>query len=127
MRQRLSKTVVDGLAPAAADLFVWDTTLPRCGVKVTPAGVTVFVVQYRRPGGRSRRLSLGRVGHPLTVQTARERAKEVLGDVAHGKDPAAVKVAAKTAPTVGELADRFIREHVRTKCKPSTAVEYERL
>jgi integrase len=42
--------------------------------------------------------------------------------VAHGMDPAADKATERRALTVGELADRFMAEHVEQKRKPGTAV-----
>jgi integrase len=51
----------------------------------------------------------------------------VLGEVAKGGDPAGAKAAAKAAPTVTELATRFLAEHAEAKRKPRTAQEYRRL
>jgi integrase len=50
-----------------------------------------------------------------------------LGAVAAGTDPAAERNARKEAPTLAELAGRFLAEHVETKRKPRTAREYRRL
>jgi hypothetical protein len=50
-----------------------------------------------------------------------------LGAIAHGGDPAAVRAAAKAAPTIPALAERFPAEHVATKTKPKTAYLYRRL
>ena len=47
--------------------------------------------------------------------------------VAQGKDPAGAKAAAKAAPTVADLARRFLAEHAEAKRKASTAIEYRRL
>src|SRR5579875_1233963 len=58
---------------------------------------------------------------------ARAGAKRLLGLVAQGKDPAAAKAAARAAPTVSELARRFLTEHAEAKRKPRTAKEYRRL
>ncbi len=58
---------------------------------------------------------------------ARAEAKRTLGLVAAGKDPAGARAEAKVAPTVAELADRFLSEHAAAKRKASTAREYRRL
>jgi integrase len=50
-----------------------------------------------------------------------------LGAIANGGDPAALRAAEKSAPTVRALAARFLAEHVATKTKSRTAVEYRRL
>jgi integrase len=51
----------------------------------------------------------------------------VLGEVARGADPASIRAAAKAAPSVTELAARFLAEHVEAKRKPRTVREYRRL
>jgi integrase len=98
------------------------------GLKVTPAGNKVYILQYRK-GGRgtpTKRLTIGRHG-ALTPDQARKEAARLLGAIAHGSDPAAVRAAEKTAPTMTALAERFLAEHVGTKTKARTAVEYLRL
>jgi integrase len=44
--------------------------------------------------------------------------------VAHGLDPASQKTAERGTPTVAELADQFMADHVRLKCKAGTAEFY---
>ena len=59
-----------------------------------------------------------------TAESARQRAQAILGAVAHGRDPAREKSNERGAPTVAELADRFLAEHVNAKRKPGTAATY---
>jgi integrase len=69
------------------------------GLKVTPGGAKVYLVQYRT-GGRgtpTKRVTIGRHGAPWTPDQARDRAKSILGKVANGGDPAAEKRAKKEA------------------------------
>jgi integrase len=47
-----------------------------------------------------------------------------LGSVAHGNDPAGQKSTERGVPTVAELADRFMAEHIDPKRKGSTAAFY---
>jgi integrase len=63
----------------------------------------------------------------LTPEQARKEAHRLLGVVKDGGDPAASKAVEKAAPTVRALSDRFMAEHVTTKTKARTAVEYRRL
>jgi len=63
----------------------------------------------------------------LTPDQARKEAVRLAGAIANGTDPAAIRAAEKSAPTVAALAERFLNEHVATKTKPRTAVEYRRL
>jgi hypothetical protein len=53
MLAKITKRTVDGLKPGSKDRFLWDTELKGFGVKVTPAGSKVYVLQYRK-GGRVR-------------------------------------------------------------------------
>jgi integrase len=117
---KITKRVVDGLKPGA---FVWDRGF---GCKATETGTKVYVVSYRI-GRRKRRYTIGTHGHPWTPDVARKEAARLLTLVGAGLDPMATKMAARTAPTVRDLAERFLREHVEAKKKPKTQEEYRRL
>jgi len=128
MRGKITKRAVDALQSRQTDQFLWDTAIKGFGVKVTPAGNRVYVLQYRK-GGRgtpTKRVTLGAHGK-LTPEMAREAAERMAGAIANGADPAAVKAAEKGAPTVSALAARFLAEHVATRNKARTADEYRRL
>jgi integrase len=93
-------------------------------------GAKTYILKYRVGAGRDaplRKVTIGRHGSPWTPEQARAEARRLLGLVAHGKDPADAKAAAKAAPTVAELAAKFLAEHVDAKRKASTAKEYRRL
>jgi integrase len=86
----ISKRSVDQARPGDSDLFLWDQALSGFGLKVTPAGAKIYLVQYRS-GGRgtpTKRLTIGRHGAPWTPDQARRKAKTILGAVADGQDPA---------------------------------------
>lgn len=90
--KKLTKTVVEAIAPADRDVYVWDSLLPRFGVRVTPAGARIYLVQYRAkaaPGERAktRRITIGQHGKPWTVEKARDEAKPLLAVVDLGRDP----------------------------------------
>lgn len=108
---RLTKRIVDGLecSPSQRHLFAWDAVVVGFGVRVFETGRKVFLVRYR-VGAKQRFLSLGTVGSPYTVETARERAREVLRAVAEGRDPQSEKTARRVAETVGDLIDRYLAE-----------------
>jgi integrase len=139
MLSRITKRTVDALKPGTNDLFLWDTELKGFGLKVTPAGSKVYILQYRKggrvrvdgPGSSNRwhptkRVTIGRHG-ALTPEQAREKARALSGAVTSGGDPAALVAAEKRAPTAADLAQRFLAEHVATKTKPRTAIEYRRI
>ncbi|MEE9590827.1 MAG: Arm DNA-binding domain-containing protein [Hyphomicrobiaceae bacterium] len=59
---RISKRTVDATTPQDRDTYLWDSELKGFGVKVTPAGHKVYLVQYRLRGrkSRTRRVTIGR-------------------------------------------------------------------
>jgi integrase len=122
----ITKRRVNALIPTNREYFVWDRDLKGFGLRVRPTGEKSYVVKYRPGGGRkapTRRVTLGRVG-TITPDEARKLAKMTLGSVAHGLDPAAVKAAERDAPTLKELANVFLSQHVEVKRKPATASHY---
>jgi integrase len=132
MRGKITKRSVDAIIPAANDreVVLWDSELKGFGVRVQRGGVKSYILHYRVGSGRAaplRKLTIGRHGSPWTPETARREAKRLRGLVESGADPAADKMARKEAPTVAELAERFLTEHAEAKRKPSTAREYRRL
>jgi integrase len=119
-RGKISKRSVDELKPSKNDTYLWDTELAGFGVKVTPAGSKVYLIQYRIGGrkGRTRRVTFGRHG-TLTPEQARTLAKSTLGAVASGNDPAETKSAIRGDPTISEICDLYLAEGCTTK-RPST-------
>jgi len=118
----LTKRAVDQIEPSARDAIHFDSRLGGFGLRVAPSGRKTFIVQYRS-GGRTRRVALGSFGR-LTCDEARNLAKQILGAVARGEDPSHERNELRRAPTVTQLADRFLDQHVATRCKPRTAVDY---
>src|SRR5215213_11337402 len=113
---RLTKRVIDALpSPAAQDQFWWDEDLKGFGLKLTPAGRKVFLVQYRPSGDRRnpRKYTIGEYGS-VTPHQARVEAQRVLADRAAGRDPQAEKQISKRrirSEQVAELAAEFIARH----------------
>lgn len=124
--ERITKRTVDALRPNESEFTAWDDTVSGFGVRVRPTGAKSYVVVYRAGAGRGapvRRYTIGAVGK-IAPEQAKARAKAILGSVAHGHDPASQKTVERGAPTVSELADRFMAGHVRTKRKAGTAEFY---
>jgi integrase len=124
--RRITKRAVDALQCKGSEFTTWDDAVSGFGVRVRPTGAKSFVVVYRAGAGRGapvRRYTIGAVGK-ITPDRARARAKVILGAVAHGQDPANQKAAERGTPTVAEVADRFMTDHVRPKRKAGTAEFY---
>lgn len=100
--------------------------MPGFGVRVRPTGARSFVVVYRAGSGRAapvRRITIAAVGK-IAPEKARTRAQATLGLVAQGRDPAGEKATERGTPTVAELADRFMTEHMIPKRRPNTTASY---
>ncbi len=127
MQAKITKSAVDRVKPGTRDTFLWDLELRGFGLKVTPAGSRIYVLQYRCDSPRLRRYTIGRHGSPWTPEQARQEAKRLLGIIANGVDPADHRTNRKAAPSIAELAKRFLAEHVEYKTKPKTGKEYRRV
>ena len=93
---RLTLKILDKLSPKKCDVFVWDSEIKGLGVRVKPSGTKTFFVQYRNHNGSTRRLVIGQYG-VLTVERARELARDKLYEVLKGLDPSAERKAARKA------------------------------
>ncbi|SFL22918.1 protein of unknown function [Pseudovibrio ascidiaceicola] len=122
----VTKRTVDAAEPKAKKYFVWDGKLSGFGLQVMPSGHKSFVVQYRTLEGRSRRMTLGKYGG-LTPDEARELAIEVLAKVRNGEDPTVHRKVIRHAPTVNDLLDMYLSEHVEVHNKPKSLIEIRRI
>jgi integrase len=125
--QRITKRTVDTLQSKGSEFTAWDDTVSGFGVRVRPTGAKSYVVVYRAGAGRGspvRRYTIAAVGK-ITPEIARARAKAILGAVVHGHDPASQRTAERGTPTVAELADQFMTDHVLAKRKAGTAEFYQ--
>lgn len=124
MRARLTKRLVEGLAPDTRDTIVWDIEVKGFGLKVTPTGRRVYFLYYRNADDCERRPKIGLHGL-VTCDQARLKAQLWLGEVAAGKDPSEEKQARRRAVTVSELCDQFMEEHGKRRLKPLTYAGYQ--
>jgi integrase len=121
---KLTKRVVDQTSANSKAASLWDDELKGFGLRVWPSGRKVYIVKCRIKG-RQRFITIGPHG-PVTAEQARVRAFEILSEAKGGRDPAKELDQARKAPTIKGLGERFLKEHVAVRCKPSTEVEYKR-
>lgn len=132
-RERITKALVDALAPASGEFIVWDKDVSRFGVRVRPGGGKHYVLRLRM-GGRQRWFTIGKHGDPWTPDTAREEANRVLGQAAHVetlretgsappslRHPIEAREAGKATPTVKDFAARYIKEYAKPHKSQATA------
>jgi integrase len=109
---RLTNKFVDGLSGA---VMWWDDDAKATGfgIRSYPGGTKSFFIDYRL-AGRQRRYTIG--PYPRwSAEAARERAKELRRRIDKGEDPAGDKRERRTAPTVQDLIDRYIADHLPKK------------
>ena len=97
--------------PGDKDTFLFDRTLPGFGLRIHPSGRKVWIVQARIEG-RSRRIVIARHGE-MELSEARRRARDMLGRIRAGENPAEDIRREKETPTLGEFADEYLR-----RCDP---------
>jgi len=107
MKSKITKRVVDAADAGKRDKFIWDTDTKGFGLKVTPAGNHIYVLQSR-VGGKIRRYTIGKHGSPWTPDMARDEAIRLLGQIVDGKDPGKAKAEGAGDMTIAELCDRYM-------------------
>ncbi|MFD0986103.1 tyrosine-type recombinase/integrase [Methyloligella solikamskensis] len=120
MSGRLTRNALKKMAPG--DLL-WDSELKGFGAR-RQRNATTFCLKCR-VRGRQRWYSIGRLGSPWTLETARREALRLLLSIADGEEPV-TRNTDKRPATVAEGIEQYLEEH-GPKLKPSTRAEYTRL
>lgn len=120
---RLTKRVIDALAPREKAYIYGDDTPKNFGVRVYPSGHKAYVITYRPvPATRATPKKIYTLGacNVLVLDQARDLARQWLAAIRQGADPAAQQEALRRAPTMADLAQRYLSEHAEVKKKPSS-------
>ncbi|MBI4968220.1 MAG: tyrosine-type recombinase/integrase [Rhodospirillales bacterium] len=115
MREKISDKLVRATEPTIGRMSttIWDTEVVGFGLCITQAGARSFVLRYRIDN-RERRLTIG--SYPdWSVTAAREEAKAIKRLVDIGRDPLQERDDRRSAPTVADLAKRYLEEHASRK------------
>ncbi|HYQ09281.1 MAG TPA: site-specific integrase [Xanthobacteraceae bacterium] len=121
---RLTNKFVDQLT--GKDMW-WDDD-PKAtgfGVRSYPGGGKSFFIDYRL-NGRQRRYTIGPFPR-WSAEAAREQAKKLRKEIDQGIDPAGDKRARRNAPTIQDLIDRYIKDHLPKKSITGHRVKDEKL
>ena len=89
------------------DIILFDQALPGFGLRIHPSGRKVWIVQARIDG-RSRRMVVARYG-AMRLASARRRARDMLGRIRAGQNPAEDIRREKRTPAFREFADEYLR------------------
>ena len=118
LRAKIGLREVRALRPSE---LVWDTSVIGFGARRQAGDAVAYFLKYRTEDGRQRWMTIGRHGSPWTPDMARDRAREILGEVVSGADPSGEKIAKRKALTVAQLCDRYFDDalagRVRTRSK----------
>jgi integrase len=109
--------------PARGDHVIFDNAVKGFAIRLRATGSRVFVLMYRRKSdGKQRRMTIGAFGAWGTTQ-AREQARRLKRAVDAGSDPVGEQQETRAAPTIADLAERFIADYLPRK-RPSTQRVY---
>lgn len=124
--ERLTDRLVRALPmPLSGNKITFDGEVAGFGARVTAAGARAFVLEYRC-AGRNRRITIGSFPDWSTA-AAREEAKALKRRIDRGEDPMGERHEMRAEPTIDDLCDRYLSEHVTVHNKASTAAEVRRL
>ena len=114
----ISNKSLDKIVPGEKPRIVWDTRLTGFGLKVIPSGTLSFIVNYRADGdgckAPNRRMTIGRHGK-ISVAKARQKAQEILGEAAGGKDPSKTRREKCAMPSLGDVFEAYMSSNPNRK------------
>lgn len=104
----LIRRTVEALKPGEKSRIAWDDRLTGFSVRVQPSGIKSFIVNYcPGDGGRkapNRCVVIGRYG-----RMAPDNARDMLGRVARGEDPAEERAEARGVSTLAEAFETYMK------------------
>ena len=127
----ISRKIVEGLPASDREVVFWDRELSGFGIRMYPSGSKVYIVQTRA-NGRSMRITIGRHGMVSADQARREAAQLISTAKAGGNPVPSIRSNAKAprsaaAPSLAEVAERYMSEHVEVRCRSATVAKYRNL
>jgi integrase len=121
----VEQTIKRMRAPEENSRIEWDAEIPGFGVRITAAGVTSFILDYRI-FGRQRRYTIGRYPE-LTSTAARIEAGELRAMIRAGRDPMEERNQRRGEPTLGDLATAYMESEAEGKKRPHTVRDDKRM
>ncbi|WP_372922794.1 tyrosine-type recombinase/integrase [Roseovarius sp.] len=110
-RLRLNEQIVRKAAlKPGRDYQIFDNEIAGFAIRIYRSGNRAFTMDYRIHG-RQRRYRIG-PWPEWTVVAARDRAKELRREIDAEIDPHSARDLQRTAPTVSDMIDRYIEEHL---------------
>lgn len=116
---RLTKKIAAAATGNGKLQYIWDSEVNGFGMIITPAGCKSLILNYRNADNRARRKTIGKYGQ-LTIEKAREIAKELCFRIAKGEDPVEEEGLRREQPNFKEVAERFMEEHSAVRNREAT-------
>lgn len=111
---KLTKTMVAEAQGQAKRYRLNDSLVPGLTLLVMPSGAKTYYLRHRTMDGQQRELKLG-TPVELTPDDARRLAREALAQVRDGKDPTSERRLLRAAPSLEDLAARYMERHGKRK------------
>jgi integrase len=125
-RFSFSKKTLDCLQPDDRNLWVFDDRVSGLSLLVTPKGTKTFYLYKRLSKGAPKQIKIGRYPD-LSIDLARKKAQELLGQMAQGLDPVKVERAATHQfLKLGEVYDDYVISR-RPQLKENTLRDYAKV
>ena len=126
--QGLTERVIRDTKATGKTFTIWDSRVSGLGLQVTDGGTKNYIIRYHA-AGRKRQAILARVGGVSLADIRKRAGTELLRVRADGSDPLERQHEAKQAPTVADLAERFLTETAPARVQagrmaPSTLKAY---
>ena len=108
--------------PARGNRITYDAAVKGFGCRVTAAGARAFILNYRTNAGHERRYTIGAFPDWSTTAARKEAARLKAEIRTNGADPVGGLQAARGEPTVADMVERYIEEHLPKK-RPASQAE----
>ncbi|HAD86600.1 MAG TPA: integrase [Rhodospirillaceae bacterium] len=107
---------IEGVTPSTKDKVLWDTEVTGFGLRVTRNGAKAYIFKYRLGHGRAAKTTKMRIaGIDLSLDKARQKARQHREQVADGEDPSRKRDENANAPTMSQLCEDYMERHAPKK------------
>jgi integrase len=117
---KLTQRMVDTTkAQPDREVILWDTKLPRFGLRIRPWGKRTYIIKYRVPSGRQRKMTIGSA-EVFDLNQARQIARLRLAEVEQGSDPIDQEHLSTNSMMLSQVSSRYLSEYAEVRKKPSS-------
>ena len=123
---KLTKKFVESIKPDNnSPIKTWDTEIKGFGLVTYPSGRKTYCVQYRNQERVKKRIKIGVHGQ-INTEAARDKARQLIGEISQGSDPLAEKKDLREKATFHNLIQDYLEGHAAKK-RPKSIMEDKKL